>query len=178
MYLVHENFNYQKYQSGNSATPDFTGSERNRYFNLNNRSLLVNGYIHPANSVASYANFALKPYIGAGIGYARNKVNNFYTVATTTVGGSTPGSTANIGSTDSIGSPIGTNSFAWQGTAAVNILSQDSHFSVNTGYRYYYGGKFNGSSRIYTNSGNFVPATSWSGTVQANQYFVEFQYKV
>lgn len=178
MYLAHENFNYQKFQSGSSATPAFTGNQRNRYFNLNNRSLLVNAYIHPASAIADFAHFGFNPYIGAGIGYARNYIDNFYTIGTTAVGGPTSGTTVNVGSTDSIGSPVGTNSFAWQGTAAVNIASQNSHFSVNTGYRYYYGGKFNGSSNIYTNANGFLSATPWSGSIKANQYFVEFQYKV
>lgn len=172
-YLVHENFNYQKFQTGDSATPDFTGTARNRFFTLNNRSLLVNVFLHPAHYWANFTHFTLTPYVGAGIGYAYNKVNNFYTVATTTVDGTL------IGSTDSVGTPIGKNSFACQGTAAINILSpQQSHFSLNTGYRYYYGGKFNGSSSIYTNANGFVAATPWSGSVQANQFFVEFQYNV
>lgn len=172
MYMMHENFNYQKFQSGNSATPDFTGSQRTRYFTLNNKSVLVNGFLHPDNYWWSYANVELKPYIGAGIGYAYNLVNSFYTIGNQIQGVGDP----NVGSTDSIGSPKGRNSFSWQGTAALNLHPQNSSFSINTGYRYFDGGNFNGSSSIYTNANGFVTATPWSGSVKANQFFVEFQY--
>ena len=37
MYLNHETFNYQMYQQGISNTEGFTGDQRNRFFNLNNR---------------------------------------------------------------------------------------------------------------------------------------------
>ncbi len=169
-YLVHENFNYQQFQSGTSDTPDFTGNQRNRFFTLNNRALLINGFLHPATFWAQLANIQFMPYVGAGVGYACNKVNNFYTVGNTTVAG------VALGSTDSIGDPISKNSFAWQGTLGFNIHPQQSHFSVNTGYRYFDGGNFNGSSNIYTNANGFVTATPWSGSVKANQFFIEFQY--
>lgn len=172
MYMMHEEFNYQRYQFGNSDTPDFTGSQRNRFFNLNNKSVLFNATLHPAHAWKRFANIDWTPYVGAGIGYAYNYVNNFYTVGTESISGSS------LGSTDSVGTPVGTSSFAWQGTAAINMRFQDSHFSINTGYRYYDGGKFYGPSIIYTNSGGLGAATPWSGKVQANQYFLELNYSV
>lgn len=172
MYLMQENFNYQKYQSGSSATPDFTATQRTRFFTLNNKAILFNGVLHPAQYWTTYANTELRPYLGAGIGYAYNYVNNFYTVGNQVESPGEP----NVGSTDSIGTPIGTNSFSWQGTAALNLRVQNSPFSINTGYRYFDGGKFNGSTQIYTNANGFVNATPWSGKVKANQFFVEFQY--
>ena len=172
MYIMHENFNYQKYQSGTSATPDFTATQRTRYFTLNNKAILFNGFLHPAKYWSTYANVELRPYIGAGIGYAYNYINNFYTAADQVQGTGDP----NVGSTDSIGNPVGTSSFSWQGTVALNMRAQNSPFSVNTGYRYFDGGDFNGSSSIFTNASGFVNATPWSGRVKANQFFVEFQY--
>ena len=171
-YLAHENFNYQQFQSGTSDTPDFTGNQRNRYFTLNNRALLINGFLHPTTSWAQLVNVKFMPYVGAGIGYANNKVNNFYTVGNTVVDG------VAVGSTDSIGAPIDKNSLAWEGTLGLNIRPQQSHFSVNTGYRYFDGGKFNGSTSIYTNDSGFVIAPPWSGSVKANQFFIEFQYSL
>ncbi len=172
MYMMHEEFNYQKFQFGNSATPDFTGSQRNRFFNLNNKSLLVNAFLHPATAWAHFANISWTPYVGAGIGYAYSSVNNFYTVGTESISGTA------VGSSDSIGTPVGTSSFSWQGTAAMNMRLQDSHFSVNTGYRYFDGGRFYGPTIIYTNASSFTTATPWKGKVSANQYFVELNYTV
>lgn len=171
-YLAHENFNYQQFQSGTSSTPDFTGNQRTRYFTLNNRALLINGFLHPARSWAQFINFELMPYVGAGIGYANNKVDNFYTIGNTTVSG------VAIGSTDSIGDPNSKNSFAWQGTIALSIRPQQSHFSLNTGYRYFDGGSFDGATSIYTNANGYVNADPWTGRVKANQVFVELQYTV
>lgn len=169
-YLDHENFNYQKFQTGVSSTPGFTGSSRNRYLNLNNRAILVNAFLHPLNEYYNAFNIGFTPFIGAGIGYALNQVNNFYTVGTTTVGGTA------LGSTDSIGKPVSTNSFAWQASAGLNIKPQIDHLSLDVGYRYFDGGKFYGSNLVYTNSFGWDSATPWSGKLRANQLFVEFKY--
>lgn len=175
-YLDHEVFDYQKFQTapaGTSGTPGFTGSARTRYFRLDNRALLVNGFLHPAQMWQNFAGFELTPFIGGGIGYARNQVRNFYTVGTTTAG---PGIA--VGSTTSIGGPANKNSFAWQGSVGLNIKPQQSHFSVNAGYRYYDGGKFEGPTQVYTNTAGWLTSAPWSGRLKANQAFVEFQYTV
>lgn len=174
-YLDHEVFNYQKFQSappGTVGTPGFTGSARTRYFSLDNKALLVNGFLHPANAWANLANVDLTPFIDGGIGYAHNEVRNFYTVGTTNIAG------VAIGSTSSIGEPTDKNSFAWQASAGVNFHPAGSHMSVDAGYRYYDGGKFNGPSTVYTNSNGFQTATPWSGRLKANQIFVDFKYTV
>ncbi|KTC86976.1 outer membrane protein [Legionella brunensis] len=172
-YLNHEVFDYQKFQSSppaTSGTPGFTGSERTRFFSLSNRALLINGFLHPAQAWANFASISLNPFIGGGIGFAHNEVRDFHTVGTVNVAG------VPIGSTTSIGGPTDKNSFAWQASAGFNFRPSQSHLSVDAGYRYYDGGKFNGPSTVYTNSDGFATSTPWSGRLKANQVFVEFKY--
>lgn len=169
LYLNHETFNYQMYQSGISNTEGFTGDRRNRYFNLNNRALLVSGFVHPEASWHPTAGMKLKPFIGAGIGYALNQIENFYTVGTVNVNGTA------FGSTSSIGNQVSTNSFAWQASAGINIMPL-THFSLDVGYRYYDGGNFNTSNSVYSDASGFVSATPWKGNISANQLFIDFKY--
>ncbi|ASQ47341.1 outer membrane protein [Legionella clemsonensis] len=174
-YINHENFDYQKFQTsppGTSDTPGFSGSARTRYFELDNKAILVNGFIHPANALATLAAIEVTPFIGGGVGYAHNEVRNFYTVGRTVIAG------IPVGSTTTIGDPAGRNSFAWQLSAGVNLTPTGSHLSIGTGYRYYDGGKFEGPSTVYTNSAGFQTSTPWSGRLKANQVFVNFRYLV
>lgn len=171
-YLNSEPFNYQKFQTGISGTEGFTGNARTRYFNLDNRALLISGILHPDHSFYNLFSMGLTPFAGAGIGYARNQINNFYTVGTIVVNGTA------IGSTSSIGNSVNNDSFAWQGSVGLNIRPDISHVSVDVGYRYFDGGTFTGPTNIYSDSSGFVSATPWSGKLQANQAFVEFKYTV
>lgn len=171
MYLNHETFNYQMFQEGISSTEGFTGEQRNRYFNLNNRALLVSGFLHPDHNWYKISTVSLSPFIGGGVGYALNQIDNFYTVGTVTTGGSA------VGSTSSIGNPVSTNSFAWQATAGLSIRPIN-HLSLDVGYRYYDGGNFETSSTTYSNTGGLLSATPWAGHLSANQLFVDFKYRM
>ncbi|KTD20919.1 Uncharacterised protein [Legionella lansingensis] len=171
-YLVHEVFDYQKFQT---APPGIsgpaTGDIRTRYFSLDNRAILVNGFLHPIQAWANIASVAFTPFIGGGVGYAYNEVRDFHTVARLVAAG------VPIGSTTSIGNPASRNSFAWQASAGVNFRPQQSHFSVDAGYRYYDGGKFNGPSSVFSNADGWLAGLSpWEGRLKANQAFVEFKY--
>lgn len=169
-YLDHEVFNYQRFQTGGSDTIGFTGNARTRYFQLDNKALLVSGFLHPAQYLYSMVGIELTPYVGAGLGYAKNEVRDFHTVGSTTVAG------VAIGSISSIGTATGKNAFAWQGTVGLNLRPQQSHVSTNIGYRYFDGGKFEGPSSIFTNSNGDLASTPWTGRLKTNQLFVEFKY--
>lgn len=171
-YINNDVFNYQMFQTGTSDTPGFTGAGRTRYLDLNNRAFLLNLAIHPLDGYYSAKNWDFTPFISGGIGYANNQVRNFYTVGTISVDGTA------IGSTDSIGNQVATNSFAWQGSIGLNLKPQQSHLSLNVGYRYYNGGTFFGPSIIYANSLGMTDTTPWKGQLQANQAFFEFKYTV
>ncbi len=68
------------------------------------------------------------------------------------------------------------NSFSWQGSLGLNFRPAQSHLSVDIGYRYFDGGKFEGPSLVYTNSAGWLSAPPWRGRLKANQGFVEFKY--
>ncbi|WP_419420759.1 outer membrane protein [Legionella sp. D16C41] len=171
LYLNHEVFDYQKFQTGQSGgQTGFSGNARTRFFQLANRALLVNGFLHPDPYWSGFATIGITPFIGGGIGYAYNQVRHFQTVGTQVVDGTA------IGSTTSIGSDTGHDSFAWQGSAGLSFRTTQSHLGVNLGYRYFDGGKFHGPSRIYANSDGFANGRSWRGHVKANQLFFEIQY--
>jgi len=171
-YLAHELFNYQMQQTGTSSTPGFTGNDRTRYFNLSNRAVLANVTLRPEQEYFTVSSVGFSPFLAAGIGYALNNVNNFYTVGTTSINGTA------IGSTDSIGNSLSKNSFAWQGSVGFNIKPELSHLSVDLGYRYFDGGGFATSSSIFTNASGWLSASSWTGVLIANQAFIEFKYTV
>lgn len=176
LYLNHETFNYQMFQQGFSDTEGFTGGRRNRYFNLNNRALLVNGSLHSNYNWCNVCTVGLSPFVGAGIGYALNQIDNFYTVGTIIVAGATPGTNTAIGSTSSIGNPVSSNNFAWQASAGLNVKPPISHLSFDIGYRYYDGGNFSTSNTIYADSQGMLSATPWAGKVSTNQLFIDFKY--
>ncbi|MGQ3889984.1 outer membrane protein [Legionella sp. CNM-1927-20] len=171
-YLNHEVFNYQKFQTGEQTIQTaFTGNARTRFFQLDNRALLINCLLHSSQNLANFR-VNIIPFVSGGIGYAHNQVYNFYTVGSTTVADTA------IGSTSSIGSANNTNSFAWQGSAGLSFNPNQSYLGINIGYRYFNGGKFNTSSKLYTNSNGIVNTKNWSGYLKANQVFFELQYWV
>ncbi|CAM2952916.1 outer membrane protein [Legionella worsleiensis] len=169
-YYNNEDIDYQIFQTGASGTPGFTGSVRNRFFTLNNKSVLANIILHNDSAYQTPWSLNVMPFISGGIGAGYNKVNNFHTV------GVIPLPTANVGSTTSIAYPVSNTSFAWQGSVGINIQPDASHLSANIGYRYFSGGTFRGPGYVYTNSDGWSYGIPWKGTLEANQLFVEFKF--
>ncbi|KTD37361.1 hypothetical protein Lmor_0553 [Legionella moravica] len=169
-YFNNEDMDYQIFQTGASGTPGFTGSVRNRFFTLNNKSVLANIILHNNTPYTAPWSLNVMPFISGGIGAGYNKVNNFHTV------GIVPLSATNIGSTTSIGNETTRTSFAWQGSVGLNFQPVSSHLSANIGYRYFSGGTFEGPDYVYTNSDGWSYGAPWKGTLTANQLFVEFKY--
>lgn len=170
-YIYNQQFNYQKFQTGTSATPDFTGNARHRFFNLNNQALFLNAFVHPAEPSFAIANIGVTPFAGLGIGYSRSSMSNFHTVSTVNINGNL------IGSTSTIGPDTNSDAFAWQGSVGLNITPDNSPLSVDIGYRYFDGGKFKGPNTVFTGA-IFQDATPWTGHLKANQLFVSLKYTV
>ncbi|GGI76532.1 outer membrane protein [Legionella impletisoli] len=164
-YINNETFDYQKYLSSTSLS-----NAGHRYFSLNNRAVLLNAFIHPTDHYFTVTNVSLTPFVGAGIGYARNNLSDFYSAQTVQIGDSA------LGSITSIGPDMNKNAFAWQGSLGLNINPALDHLSFDIGYRYYDGGKFDGPSAIYTNNAGYQDSSAWSGHLKANQLFVNFKY--
>ena len=170
MYLNHETFNYQMYQQSISNNQKLTNTDQNKPFSLNNRALLVSGFLHADHNWYKISTIGLSPFIGGGIGYALNQIDNFY-----------PSNTLNKSTTNSNTSSansVNINSFAWQASAGFSI-HPITHLSLDVGYRYYDGGNLDASATIInTNTGNSNLLTPWSGHLSMNQLFVDFKYKM
>lgn len=170
LYLNHETFNYQMYQQRIANTGKIASTASNPTVNLNNRALLVSGFLHPDHDWYKISTVSLSPFIGGGVGYALNQIDNFYPT------GSNPARKAGITSN----SAIAVNSFAWQASAGLSI-HPITHLSLDVGYRYYDGGAFDTSNPAFTNnhSANSLSLTTpWSGHVSTNQLFLDFKYKM
>ena len=171
MYLNHETFNYQMYQQRIANTGKLPSNSSNHNINLNNRALLVSGFLHPDHDWYKISTVSLSPFIGGGVGYALNQIDNFYPA------GSAPVNRAAIGS----GSAQSTNSFAWQASAGLSIHPV-THLSLDVGYRYYDGGTFDTSNPTFSNtnthSSSLGLTTPWAGHLSTNQLFVDFKYRM
>ena len=129
---------------------------------------MANIILHCNQPYTNLMSLNISPFISGGIGAARNRISNFYTV----------GSSPDEGSISSIGRPLGKTAFAWQGSVGLNFQPTDSHVSTNIGYRYYDGGRFTGPSVIYSNTAGWETSTPWTGRLTANQVFFELKYTV
>jgi hypothetical protein len=163
-YTVYQGFHYQKFQTGFSDTPGFTGGARIRFFDLDHQSLLFNIGFYPENKLYfSIIGLDISPYLGVGLGLGFHRVYHFYTVA----------NSSDVGSSTSIGEKQNSTSFAWQTGTGIRLHPKDSCISFDVGYRFYVGGRFCSSSNIYSNTPDFLGASDksskWRGVLKTNQ---------
>lgn len=177
-YSYYQTFHYQKFQSGISSTPGFTGARRTRFFDLDHQNVLFNFTLRPSDCFCfNFCSVNFTPFAGVGIGIGIHKVNNFHTVAF--VSTQPP-----VGSTTSIGNSRTHTDFAWQATAGLNIqpFSCYSCLSLDIGYHYYDGGRFKGPSKIVTNTadteGGYNTGAPWRGRLKANEIFFALNWKI
>ena len=165
-YIYRPSFNYTKYQTSTATNTIFFNGDKTRYFNLESNSLMWNIYLHGKGysdtlTYHLYDNFFVEPFIGGGIGAAFNTVSNFHSILST-------------GSVKAIEANNLMTSLAWQFTAGVNFFNHD-HLSLGTGYRYYNGQQFSSNSYIINTQDT---APNWTGTIQANEFFIQLNYKL
>lgn len=161
MYLNHATFNYQMEPS------TLSNNQQNRSVNLNNQAVLVSGFLHPDHDWYKISTVSLSPFIGGGVGYALNQIDNFY-----------PNGNPSVSSNPA--NPITVNSFAWQASAGLSIHPV-THLSLDVGYRYYDGGSLDANSNTLfrPNPANSFGLTSLgAGHLSTNQLFVDFKYKM
>ncbi len=163
-YTVYQGFHYQKFQTGFSDTPGFSGRARTRFFDLDHQSLLFNIGFYPENKLYfSIIGLDISPYLGVGLGWGFHRVYHFYTIA----------NSSDAGSSTSIGDKQNNTSFAWQTAAGIRIHPINSCISLDLGYRFYVGGRFSSSSNIYSNTPDFLGASDktskWRGVLKTNQ---------
>lgn len=166
-YTSFSQFHYQKNQTGSSTSnPGFTGNSRTRFYDLDNKNVLINLMLHPAYSsrfILQVGEMNIIPFIGAGAGIGINRVGNFHTVT-------------QEGATTSISKPETTTAFAWQGSAGLSLHPEKSHFFFDLGYRYYDGGKYETSDEALVNVGGangtlLTNLPRWKGRLTTNQIF-------
>ncbi|WP_133130564.1 outer membrane protein [Legionella yabuuchiae] len=165
-YLNNEAYNYLVDQSYSSATAS-TSNARHRYFNLNNHAILLNAFLHPSERYFTVTSVSLTPFIGAGIGYARNNLTDSYAAKTPSYRDATTSSTS---------PDLNKNAFAWQGSLGLNVNPALDHLSFDIGYRYFDGGKFDGPSTMSGITTSYQDSSAWTGRLKANQLFVNFKY--
>ena len=163
-YIYRPSFNYTKYQTSTATNTIFFNGDKTRYFNLQSNSLMWNVYLHGKGYSDGliyqlHKNISVEPFIGGWIGAAFNTVSNFNSILST-------------GSVKAIEANNLITSLAWQFSAGLNFFNQE-HFSLGTGYRYYNGQQFSGNSYII-NSQDTAP--NWTGTIQANEFFIQLNY--
>jgi hypothetical protein len=170
-YTYFQGFHYQKFQSGSSDTAGFTGSKRNRYFDLDHQNVMFNFSLYPEKyGYFSLAKLEISPYLGLGIGAGFSRVMNFHTVAYS----------QGVGSTTSIGTKTNKSSFAWQGFTGIRLHPSKACMNLDLGYRYYDGGRFTGPDFVYANTkdlqGNPVPGKPWKGKLRTNQFTIALNF--
>lgn len=170
-YTYFQGFHYQKFQSGSSGTAGFTGSKRNRYFDLDHQNVMFNFSLYPEkHCYFSLARLDVSPYIGLGLGAGFSRVMNFHTVAYS----------EGVGSTTSIGTKTNRTALAWQGFAGIRLHPSRSCMNFDLGYRYYDGGRFQGPNFVYANTkdlqGNPTSGKAWRGKLRTNQFTIALNF--
>ncbi len=165
-FIYRPSYHYSKYQTSTAVNTIFFNGNKTRYFDVQSNSIMWNAYLH-GGSYSNTLNLELirglfiQPFIGGGLGVGLNTVYNFHSILST-------GMVKAIEATNLV------TSLAWQLSAGVNFYNE-SNFNLGAGYRYYNGGRFSGNSYIINTTDT---APNWTGTVQANEFFIQLSYKV
>lgn len=174
-FIYRPNFNYAKFQTSDAvSTVEFNG-DKTRIFDLQSNSVMWNVYLHgkgysDALNYQVYNDISVEPFVGGGIGVAFNTVSNFHSETTS-------------GNPTAIMLDNSMTSLAWQFSAGLNFYNT-GNFNLAAGYRYYNGEQFTSNSyTINTDTTNNVVEgplnlPQWSGTIQANEFFIQLGYKI
>lgn len=165
---------YQKYQTGSSTTPGFTGNARTRLFNVEHQHALIRMGLDAKKYLScTIWNVAFSPVGSIGIGVGVNNTSNFNTVAYN--------STMMVGSTTSVGKPVTKTTFAWEGSLGIRVQPEQSHVGMKLGYNYLDGGKFRCPSVVMLNTsdvqGGQRSGAPWKGSVRTHQILFSLDIK-
>ena len=170
-------FNYEKSQT---VSPNSSIGSRNRCFDLQNQTAMLNGVFHLAPAFAALKNFknksGIEPVISLGAGVAKNTVSNFYSLGT----GNMPGLIfSKMVNKD-------TYNFAAQAGMGLNF-DLTNNWMIKAGYRFIYGGKFKTQDYITDDPDNInsddIPgsgnsANPWHATLKANEFYLGLTYNL
>ena len=165
-YIYRPSFNYNVYQTPTPSTVAANNPPKERFFDLQSNSLMVNVYFHgkglndQLNWNTNYG-FNVEPFIGGGLGVAFNTVSNFHSLSS---GGNMMSYVPDMLRT----------SLAWQFSGGLNLYN-DSHFNLGAGYRYYNGDKFSSNDYVVNTTNQ---SFAWKGIIQANEFFINLGYRI
>lgn len=170
-------YNYKQHQTAlTGTTPGFCGT-KTRYFDVDNYNVMFNLMWRGTGSLAYKFNnnMAIAPFIGGGIGMARNNVFNFHSI---------------LGDTNesaSIMEPYASYSLAAQGTAGLTWCL-NSRTRLDLGYRFYYGGEYKtndylgdvlgGAVKPTTPTGRGIISPPWKADLMTNEGFLSLSYDI
>lgn len=170
-------YKYEKQQTPSiGTTPDFLGA-KTRYFDLDNSNVMFNIILHGTNKLVMHIgkNMLISPFIGGGIGVARNELFNFHSVLFKT-------DSHGINYVAAIMSPNVHYSLAAEALVGIS-WSIYKRTKLEFGYRFYYGGEFESNDYVTDvkpgepgekNRATLSP--SWKGHLLANEAFVNIVY--
>jgi hypothetical protein len=166
----YQNFHYQKHQTGNNTTQNFSGQLRNRFFSLTHQNVIFSATFSPKEQLyISLLELETTFFAGMGIGCGFSRVFPFYTV----------GYNNGVGSVANAGLKRESTSFAWQGSCGLRIHPKDSCCSLDLGYMFYDGGPFKVSEELSVNDksleGDLDKVRPLRGYLKTNQITISFQ---
>jgi len=164
-------YHYAKYQNQVPGDPaPYPLGTKTRYFDLDNSNVMFNLFLHSQNKFAFHfrGGMVMAPFIGVGVGAARNKIFNFHSVLEAT----DPGSNMNIAA--AVMPTKETYSLAAQGMIGF-LLKISERSRIDFGYRFYYGGKFE-SNNYFVDDDPDTVAPPWKGRLMSNELFLKLNY--
>ena len=172
-------FKYEKTQIYPQNGNDSIGN-RQRYFDLQNQTVIFNGVMHLApmfNLLKTFQECSnIEPFINLGVGFARNTMSNFHTIGANN--SSNSGKVYSTMTEKTIYKP------AYQAGLGLDY-NLSSNWKTKLGYRFIYGGKFTSQDYIITSSigaaagiGPGLTETPWTGTLKANEVYLSLTYSL
>ena len=163
-------YHYAKYQTFTEATVINPIGHKTRLFDLRNINLMLNVMVNGSSFDNLHIDFnngaMLTPFVGIGLGVAQNILSNFHSVV--------PQNPSVIRSYMESKTAY---SIAAQGMAGIS-WSINKKIGLDTGYRFYYGGKFKTNTEVfdplYTTSSS-APCP-WEAKLLTNEVFINLKY--
>jgi len=170
------NYKYERYQTSSASnTPEFTPI-KTRHFELSSSTYTFNAFLNKAGNYAcwSFRNcLTVSPYVGGGLGVSYNTLYNFHSVL--------PLDSEGVQEVKSIMNDWQKTSFA--GQVMIGLTTKiNSRLSIDFGYRWFYGGKFESNDYLSSSSQNPIvypqKIAPWKGKLRANELYVNFNYSL
>lgn len=162
-------YNYKKNQTQviGSNPIDPLGA-KTRYFDIKNSNLMLTFIANCSQLNNMHFDFnngaILTPFIGVGLGIAKNDLSNFYSITP-----DAPNLHRNYLNSQT------TYSLAAQGITGLSLLL-NKQIGVDLGYKFYYGGRCNTNTMIIDPIDDPLATPPWKTNLLTNEIFVSLKY--